>query len=69
MRRHVEPRLGLCLSRVDIAGEHEIGGVQHGAGLEHVTIDLRGVLQRVGREMRGEGVGQAQMRRQLRAVQ
>ena len=59
--------LGVGVGGEDVDGQHEAGPVEVVGRTEHLAVDARGRLQRVGREVRGEGVGKPQMRGELRA--
>ena len=62
--------LGLLVGvgRADPDADHEVGLFQLGRRAEAAAIDLDGLHQLFGREVGGEGVGQAKRRGQLRAV-
>ncbi len=57
------------VGREDVDAEHDIGPVELRRRPEAAAIDLQGILQMVGREVRGEGEGQAEHGRQLGAEQ
>ena len=70
LRRGEEPpRLRIRLGRDHVAADHRVGPLQLLGGLEALAIDFERGPQRVGREMRSEGEGQAERRGQLRAEQ
>ena len=68
---HGGAQIGALFIRVGgeyVDREHE---ARRGAGFgrfEITTVDGRGLLQRIGRKVRGKGIRQPKMRRQLRTV-
>ncbi|CAD5295455.1 conserved hypothetical protein [Bosea sp. 62] len=62
-------RFGVRLGDDNVAADHRVGPVELGRGLEALAIDGQRVHQRIRREMRGEGVGQAEHGGELRAEQ
>ena len=62
-------RLILAIGGEDVEPRHDIRPVELRGGSEIAAIDRQRLIQRVGREMRREGIGQAQRRGELRAEQ
>ena len=60
-------RFGVALGGDDVDADHGIGTVELLGRLEAAAVDLQRRQELVGREMRGEGVGQAELGGELRA--
>src|SRR3546814_10515362 len=61
--------LGIAIGGKDVEPRHRIGAVELCGRPEVAAIGLQRLIERVGCEMRGEGVREPEHRRELRAEQ